>query len=78
MRMNQISDRLAKFKPGDRVKIKWVYDDYVAYRDKGNYPKNGVVTYITERGIGIKSRAGYLSMVGIYDLAIGTTMEVVG
>lgn len=77
MRPEQIQKLLSGFKIGEKVKIDWKFDDYVAVRDRFSYPPIGVIKDITRRGIFVKSPSGIMSMVGVYDLASGTRVKTV-
>jgi hypothetical protein len=77
MRTEKIPEILSRFKVGKKVKIDWQFDDYVSARDRFSYPAAGIVKEITGRGLFVQSSCGVISMVGVYDIASGTRVEVV-
>lgn len=68
---------MRKFKVGQKVQIDWKLDHYMSKRKKVAYPKVGIITYITPRGLFVQAPSGVISMVGIYDLATGTKVKEV-
>lgn len=75
MRVEKIPEVLSEFDVGEKVKIDWRFDDYVSVRDRFSYPAVGVIKEITDRGLFVQSPCGITSMVGIYDIASGTSVK---
>lgn len=75
MRVEKIPEVLSEFEVGKKVKIDWEFDDYVSVRERFSYPAVGTIKDITRRGIFVQSPSGITSMVGIYDIASGTSVK---